>query len=74
MLTTNIYANLQLAMQQFTILSFILTVWWTYFVTELFVTFVQFVPIKTLHSLHTKFRAINKSFETNLACTIITRD
>ena len=35
---------------------------------------VQFVPIKTLQSLHEKFRAINESFETNLDCTMITRD
>ena len=35
---------------------------------------IQLVPIKTLQSLHAKFRTINESFETNLDCTIITRD
>ena len=35
---------------------------------------IQLVPIKTLQSLHAKFGAINESFETNLDCTIITRD
>ena len=35
---------------------------------------VQLVPIKTLQSLHAKFRVINESFETNLDCTMITRD
>ena len=35
---------------------------------------VQLVPIKTLQSLNAKFRVINKSFETNLDCTKITRD
>ena len=35
---------------------------------------VQLVPIKTLQSLHAKFRVISESFETKLNCTIITRD
>ena len=35
---------------------------------------IQLVPIKTLQSLHAKFRVINESFETNLDCTYITRD
>ena len=35
---------------------------------------IQLVPIKTLQSLHAKFRTINETFETNLDCTIITRD
>ena len=34
---------------------------------------VQLVPIKTLQSLHAKFRVIFESFETNLDCTMITR-
>ena len=36
-------------------------------------TNVQLVPIKTLQSLHVKFRAINESFEINLDYTMITR-
>ena len=35
---------------------------------------IQLVPIKTLLSLHAKFRVINENFETNLDCTIITRN
>ena len=35
---------------------------------------VQLVPRKTLQSLRVKFRVINESFETNLDCTMITRD
>ena len=35
---------------------------------------IKLVPIKTLQSLHSKFMVINESFETNLDCTIITRD
>ena len=35
---------------------------------------IQLVPIKTLQSLHAKFRATNESFEANFDCTIITRD
>ena len=35
---------------------------------------LQLVPIKTLHSLHTNIRVINENFDTNLVCTIVTRD
>ena len=35
---------------------------------------IQFVPIKTLQSLHAKFRVVNESFETNLNCTILTKN
>ena len=33
--------------------------------------YLQLVSIKTLQSLHAKFRIINESFETSLDCTII---
>ena len=35
---------------------------------------IQLVPIKTLQSLHAKFKVINESFETNLDCTMTTKD
>ena len=35
---------------------------------------VQLVPIKTLQSLHAKFRVINENLKTNLDWTIISRD
>ena len=42
----------------------------------LFSRYIQLVPIKTLQTLHAKIRIINKSFvfQTNLDCTIKTRD
>ena len=42
------------------------------FVTNPFL--IQLVPIKTLQSLHVKFRVISESFETNWDCTLITSD
>ena len=38
------------------------------------ITILQLAPIKTLQSLHAKFRIINESFETNLDCNKITRE
>ena len=35
---------------------------------------VQLVPIKALQSWHAKFRVMNEDFETNLDCTMITKD
>ena len=35
---------------------------------------VQLVPIKTLQSLHAKFKVINENFETNFDCTMMPRD
>ena len=35
---------------------------------------IKLVPIKTLQSLHAKFRVLNEGFETNLDCTIISRN
>ena len=31
---------------------------------------LQLIPVKTSQSFHPKFRAIDKSFETNLDCTV----